>query len=63
MTNFLRICALPKVLSGDKEKYLQKKFNKEKCKKTILIKLGVLIKMALFLDIQIIIEEELTNLF
>ena len=36
MTNFLRICALPKVLSGDKEKYLQKKFNKEKCKKNHL---------------------------
>ena len=33
ITNFLRICVLPKVLSGDKEKYLQKKFNKEKCKK------------------------------
>ena len=33
MTNFLRICVLPKVLSGDKEKYLQKKFNKEKCRK------------------------------
>ena len=49
--------------SGDNEKYLQKKYNKEKCKKPILIKLGVLIKMALFLDTQIIIEEELINLF
>ena len=36
ITNFLRIYVLPKVLSGDKEKYLQKKFSKEKCKKNHL---------------------------
>ena len=36
MTHFLRICVLLRVLSGDKEKYLQKNFNKQKLKKNNL---------------------------